>query len=177
MQLVNIQEIRNNENNPRIIKDYKFKQLVKSIKEFPEMLNIRPIVVDESMVVLGGNMRLKASREAGLTELPIIKITNLSEDQKKEFVIKDNVSFGDWDWDVLANEWDDSYLKDWGIDLWQQEDTEKFEPNLIPDTNYSDITKEEIQKQAQKLAIQMLKDNKGKECICPNCGEEFEIYE
>ena len=141
------------------------------------MLEIRPIVVNKDMIVLGGNMRLKAAKEAGLTELPILKIPNLSEDQKKEFIIKDNVSFGDWDWDVLANQWDDSYLKDWGIEVWQAEDADKFEPNLIPETTYSDITKEEIQKEAQKLAIQMLKQTKGKECICPSCGEEFEIYE
>jgi len=174
---VNIKHIVPNPTNPRIIRDFKFKKLVQSIKEFPQMLNIRPIVVDENMIVLGGNMRLKAAKEAGLTELPILKIPNLSEDQKKEFIIKDNVSFGDWDWDVLANQWDDSYLKDWGIEVWQAEDADKFEPNLIPETTYSDITKEEIQKEAQKLAIQMLKQTKGKECICPSCGEEFEIYE
>ena len=117
MQLVNIQEIRNNENNPRIIKDYKFKQLVKSIKEFPEMLKLRPIVVNSEMVVLGGNMRLKACREAGLNEVWILKADELTEQQQREFIVKDNVGFGEWDWDVLANEWDNQQLEDWGLDL------------------------------------------------------------
>jgi hypothetical protein len=117
MKLVNIQEIKNNEKNPRIIKDYKFKQLVKSIKEFPEMLKLRPIVVNSEMVVLGGNMRLKACREAGLKEVWILKADELTEEQQREFIVKDNVGFGEWDWDVLANEWDNQLLADWGIDL------------------------------------------------------------
>ena len=114
-QLVNVKDIVPNKTNPRVIRDFKFQKLVKSIKEFPEMLNLRPIVVDEDMVVLGGNMRLKAILEAGLTEVPIIKASNFTPAQKQEFIIKDNVSFGDWDWDVLANEWDTTALEDWGM--------------------------------------------------------------
>jgi len=117
MQKVNIQEVRLNEENPRYIKDHKFEKLVKSIKEFPQMLDLRPIVVNQDMVVLGGNMRLRACREAGLTEVPIIYADNLSEEQQKEFVIKDNSSFGEWDWDILANEWDTEQLIDWGMDI------------------------------------------------------------
>jgi DNA modification methylase len=127
MQLVNIQQIRNNENNPRIIKDYKFKQLVKSIKEFPEMLKLRPIVVNSEMVVLGGNMRLKACREAGLTEVWILKADELTEEQQREFIVKDNVGFGEWDWDVLANEWNNQQLEDWGLDLLPFEEEEVLE--------------------------------------------------
>jgi ParB-like chromosome segregation protein Spo0J len=123
MQLVNIQQIRNNDNNPRIIKDYKFKQLVKSIKEFPEMLKLRPIVVNSEMVVLGGNMRLKACKEAGLKEVWILKADELTEQQQREFIVKDNVGFGEWDWDVLANEWDNQQLEDWGLDLLPFEDS------------------------------------------------------
>jgi ParB-like chromosome segregation protein Spo0J len=123
MQLVNIQQIRNNEDNPRIIKDYKFKQLVKSIKEFPEMLKLRPIVVNSEMVVLGGNQRLKACREAGLTEVWILKADELTEQQQREFIVKDNVGFGEWDWDVLANEWNNQQLEDWGLDLLPFEDS------------------------------------------------------
>ena len=140
------------------------------------MANARPIVVNKEMVALGGNMRLKAMQEAGWTEVPV-KVVEWSEEKQREFIIKDNVSFGDWDWDVLANQWEDSHLKDWGIEVWQAEDADKFEPKLIPETTYSDMTKKESQKEAQKLAIQMLKQTKGKECICPSCGEEFEIYE
>ncbi len=114
---VKISEVKSNPNNPRIIKDDKFQKLVKSIKEFPEMLSIRPIVVNADMVVLGGNMRLKACKEAGIKELAIIKAEDLTEDQQKQFIIKDNVGFGEWDWEDLANNWDAEQLIDWGLDI------------------------------------------------------------
>ena len=110
-------ELRLNQDNPRVIKDEKFKKLVKSIKEFPQMLEIRPIVVNDEMVVLGGNMRLKACIDAGLKEVPIIKASSLTLEQQKEFIIKDNVGFGEWEWDVLANEWDVDKLTEWGLDI------------------------------------------------------------
>jgi ParB-like chromosome segregation protein Spo0J len=115
---VKISEVKLNPKNPRLIKDDKFRKLVKSIKEFPEMLNIRPIVVNKDMIILGGNMRYKASIEAGLKEIPII-VTDLNEKQQKEFLIKDNVSGGEWDWDILANEWNVDNLEDWGLNIWQ----------------------------------------------------------
>ena len=116
MQKVKIAEVKTNPNNPRLIKDDKFKKLVKSIKEFPQMLELRPIVVNDDMIVLGGNMRLKACKEAGLKEVPIIKASDLTDEQQKEFIVKDNVGFGEWDWDVLANEWDAVQLEEWGLD-------------------------------------------------------------
>jgi DNA modification methylase len=116
-EIVKIEKVLPNRSNPRIIKDDKFKKLVKSIQEFPEMLNLRPIVVDADMVVLGGNMRLKACKAAGLTEVPIVIADNLTPEQQAEFIIKDNVGFGEWDWDILANEWDAELLQDWGLDL------------------------------------------------------------
>ena len=116
-EIVKIQKIKPNQTNPRYIRDFKFQKLVKSIKEFPEMLNLRPIVVDENMVVLGGNMRLKAILEAGIQEVPVSIAEGLTEDQKQEFIIKDNVSYGDWDWDVLANQWDTQTLDDWGMTI------------------------------------------------------------
>ena len=116
---VKISEVKSNPNNPRIIKDDKFKKLVASIQELPQMLQLRPIVVNEDMVVLGGNMRLKACKEAGLKEVPIIKATDLSEEQQRAFIIKDNVGFGEWDWDALANEWDAELLTEWGLDVWK----------------------------------------------------------
>ena len=116
MQTVKITDVKVNPNNPRLIKDDKFKKLVQSVKDFPEMLKIRPIVVNQDMVILGGNMRYKACKEAGLKEVPII-ITDLTEEQQKEFLIKDNVSGGEWDWDILANEWNTDELQDWGLDL------------------------------------------------------------
>ena len=117
IEKVSIKAIKANPNNPRVIRDDKFKKLVKSINEFPEMLELRPIVVNDEMVVLGGNMRLKACKEAGLSEVAIIKASNLSEAQQAEFIIKDNVGFGEWDWDMLANEYNDQDLKDWGVDI------------------------------------------------------------
>lgn len=114
---VKISEVKLNPNNPRIIKDDKFAKLVRSIQELPEMLEIRPIVVNADMVILGGNMRLKACKEAGLKEVPIIVADNLTEEQQREFLIKDNVSGGEWDFEMLANEWDVEQLEDWGLDV------------------------------------------------------------
>jgi|TARA_R110001592_G_scaffold27824_1_gene103132 hypothetical protein len=123
---VNIKKIKSNEENPRVIKNNKFKQLVKSIQEFPEMLNIRPVVVNNEMIVLGGNMRLKACQEAGLKEIPVLKVEDLNEEQQREFIIKDNVGFGDWDWDILANTWNTDQLQDWGMDVWKGAEDEEF---------------------------------------------------
>jgi DNA modification methylase len=109
--------IKPNPNNPRIIKDDKFKKLVQSIKDFPQMLELRPIVIDENNIVLGGNMRLKACQELGLKDVPTIYAKDLTEEQKKEFIIKDNVGFGEWNWDDLANDWDETKLVEWGLDL------------------------------------------------------------
>ena len=117
IKVVNIAEVKETKNNPRFIKDPKFKLLVESIKKAPWMLKIRPIVVDETMTILGGNMRLKACKSAGLFEIPIHIETGLTEAQKREFIIKDNSGFGEWDWDILANEWDVKQLVDWGVDL------------------------------------------------------------
>lgn len=117
VQEVKISAIKNNPSNPRHIRDEKFAKLVQSIREFPEMLRLRPIVVNDDMIVLGGNMRLKACKEAGLKVVPIIKASDLTEDQQRQFIIKDNVGFGEWDWEMLANEWDADKLTEWGLDL------------------------------------------------------------
>ncbi len=121
MQIVKISEVKPNPKNPRIIKDGKFQKLVKSIQEFPDMLNKRPLIVftdvDGKYCVLGGNMRLKALNELKYTEIPVIIADEWTEEQKNEFLIKDNVGFGEWDWDSLANEWDAEKLDDWGLDL------------------------------------------------------------
>jgi DNA modification methylase len=117
IQVVKIKDIKSNPNNPRIIKDDKFHKLCESIKTFPKMLELRPIVVNEDMVVLGGNMRLKALKHLGLTEAPVIKASELTEDQQRQFIIKDNAGFGEWDWDMLANEWNVEELEQWGIDV------------------------------------------------------------
>ena len=119
MEIVNkkVSEIKLNPSNPRTIKDDKFNKLVQSIKDLPQMLDIRPIVVNKDMVILGGNMRFKACKEAGLKEVPIIIADNLTEEQEREFLIKDNVSGGEWDFEILANVWDVEQLSDWGLDV------------------------------------------------------------
>ena len=115
--LEKITKVKSNPNNPRLIKDDKFHKLVNSIKEFPKMLEIRPIVVNEEMIVLGGNMRLKACKEAGLKEVPVIKASDLTEEEQRQFIIKDNVSGGEWDWEMLANDWNVEQLDNWGLDV------------------------------------------------------------
>ena len=122
MKKIDISKLKANPNNPRTINKSKFERLKNSIKEFPKMLELRPIIVDENFVVLGGNMRLKALKELGIKETFYIQQKDLTEDQKKQFIIKDNASFGDWDWDILANEWSSKKLKDWGIDVWQPDE-------------------------------------------------------
>lgn len=135
----NIKLVKENKTNPRYINSTKFKKLVKSIKEFPEMLQKRPIIVDENMVVLGGNMRLKACKSAGLFDVYIHKVLNWSEEQKKEFIIKDNLGFGEWDWDILANDWSEVKLNEWGLQVWQTE------TDVDIDDLYIDVTKDNEQ--------------------------------
>ena len=117
IQKIKVSEIRPNPNNPRVIKDDKFKKLLKSITDFPQMLELRPIVVNDDMIALGGNMRLKALEHLGIEETYIIKAKDLTDKQEQEFIIKDNVGYGEWDWDQLANEWDVEDLDDWGLDI------------------------------------------------------------
>lgn len=137
-----IEDIRPNPSNPRYITDDKFKKLVESIRSFPQMLELRPLVIDENNVVLGGNMRLRACIEAGLTDVPVKQVMNFTKEQKEEFIIKDNSSYGSWDWDLLGNEWDNLPLEDWGLDLPTMEEKEVKEP----------------------------KDNSKEGKECPNCG-------
>ena len=117
-----IELIKPNKDNPRVIRGNKFDKLVNSIKEFPEMLKLRPIVIDEDNIILGGNMRYKACIEAGLKDIPVKVAKGLTEAQKKEFIIKDNVGFGEWDWNLLANDWNEKQIEEWGLDVWQPEE-------------------------------------------------------
>ena len=142
-QYLKISKVLPNPENPRVIKDHKYKALVKSIKEFPKMLEIRPIVVNSDMIILGGNMRLRACQEAGLKDIPVIIAKELTESEQREFTIKDNVSFGEWDWDALANDWDDSELNDWGLDVWKK--AEEIDYSILNgddlSSDLSDMTK------------------------------------
>tara|TARA_R100001443_G_C3332326_1_gene172590 strand:+ start:247 stop:825 length:579 start_codon:yes stop_codon:yes gene_type:complete len=139
---IQISKIKSNPSNPRSISKEKFNKLVNSIKEFPKMLELRPLVVDENFVVLGGNMRLKALKELGIKEAPYIQEKDLTEEQKKQFIIKDNVGFGNWDYDILANEWDENILNDWGLDLWQPDE----------DADYSLLDAEDIDSDVENMA-------------------------
>ena len=160
---VKISEIKTNPKNPRLIKDDKFKKLVKSIQEFPQMLELRPIVVDENNIVLGGNMRLKACLEVGLKEVYIVKAEDLTEQQKDEFIVKDNVGFGEWDWDILANEWDTDKLQDWGLNIPiynevdyseknQEIDVDTYEDEMIIKLKYSEDDYNLVREQLSKIA-------------------------
>jgi len=130
---VHISKIKENKKNPRVIKGYKFEKLVKSIKDFPKMMELRPIIVNDQNIILGGNMRYKAAVEAGLNEVFIVQAKNLTPKQQEEFIIKDNSSFGEWDWDILANEWEIKELSDWGLDLPKIYFDEDKEPEIDKD--------------------------------------------
>ena len=171
-----VKDIKQNHNNPRVIKDDKFHKLVHSIKEFPQMMELRPIIINDENIVLGGNMRLAALKELGYKDIPdewVKKASDLTPEQEKEFIIKDNVGYGTWDYDVLANEWDVDILVNWNVEIPNY--NVNFTPNINPDIKYTNITQEEIQKEEERLAKQMSGITKQRECICPNCGTEFSI--
>tara|TARA_R110001599_G_scaffold225116_1_gene424280 strand:+ start:2493 stop:3227 length:735 start_codon:yes stop_codon:yes gene_type:complete len=171
-EIIKLYKIKNNPDNPRLIKDDKFHKLVKSIKEFPEMLKIRPIVVNEDLIVLGGNMRLKACKEAGLKEVHIIKASEFTAKQQREFIVKDNVGFGEWDWDMIANEWDSEQLDDWGLDLPLGFETKEelneyskkikspiYEPNFIKPEIHDLVTIEKTKELINKIKKSNVKED------------------
>ena len=135
IEKISIAKIFSNPVNPRTIKEDKFRKLVNSIEEFPEMLKLRPIVVNNEYGILGGNMRYNACKELGLKDVWIIKADNLTEKQMEQFVIKDNVGFGEWDWDILANTWKPEELKEWGLDVWQPE--QELDYSILDDEDLS----------------------------------------
>ena len=144
--LVAISKIKPNPKNPRTIKDERFEKLKKSIDDFPDMLNKRPLVcftdTDGKYVVLGGNMRLKAAKDLGLKELPIILADEWTEEQKAEFLIKDNVGFGEWEWQQLATDWDNQKLEEWGLEV----------PEFAPVVDYSILDGEDVSDQLNEMA-------------------------
>lgn len=157
-ELIKISKIKNNPDNPRVIKNDKFKKLVNSIKEFPEMLEIRPIVVNAELMVLGGNMRLKACKEAGLKEVYIVKADQLTEEQQKEFIVKDNASFGAWDFEMLANQWEDlEKMENWGVEVsLSKADVEELKsPNNIDTDN---IFATELDRESNYIVLKFDRD-------------------
>ena len=149
---IKVSKLRPNEKNPRTIKEAKFKKLVKSIKDFPEMLDLRPIIVDENMTILGGNMRYRACVEAGLQEVPVKIAKGLTAEQKEEFIVKDNVGFGEWEWDILANEWDNVKLGEWGMDVWQPEESVDY--SVLEDIDFGGTLEEKTERVKRAILIE-----------------------
>lgn len=172
IKVVKINDIKIHPNNPRIIKDAKYKKLVKSLTDFPEMLHARPIVVNQEGLILGGNMRYKAAKELGYKEIPVIYTSGWTIEQQDEFMIKDNTNAGEFDWDTLANAWDTASLKEWDVIQWEVPD---YQPVLEPQTNHKDVTDNDILKKAQELADKFIQESKHAEVICPACGNEFKV--
>lgn len=172
-KIVKIDTLKLHRNNPRSIKTDKYIKLKESIQKFPEMLNLRPLVINENNEVLGGNMRLLACKELGYLEIPIIEAFGLTLEQQKEFIIKDNISFGEWDFDILANTWESEHLVDWGMDLPTYDNA--YIPIYDPIINTDDITQQQIETKAKELAEQMVKSQKTQEVMCPTCGYEFKV--
>lgn len=143
IEKVKINSIRENNENPRYIKEDKFKKLVKSINDFPEMLRIRPVVVNKDNIILGGNMRYKAAKELGLDEIYILRAEELTEEQQAEFIIKDNLGYGEWDWDLVANIWDLQTLSDWGMDIPDALESEQKQDEAYED-NYEEPEELEV---------------------------------
>lgn len=145
MMLAKITKLKGNPSNPRVLRDDKFAKLKKSIEEFPDMLNKRPIVAvtdkDGKLMVLGGNMRLRACQELGLKEVPVILADDWTEEQRREFIVKDNVGYGEWDWDALANEWKAEDLDAWGLDV----------PSFATPPDYSILDDEDVQGQLDEM--------------------------
>lgn len=154
---VALTKLKNNPKNPRVIRDEKFNKLKKSIEDFPDMLEKRPLVVftdkDGKFVVLGGNMRLKAAKELGIKELPVILADEWTEEQKAQFLIKDNVNFGEWNHEELANEWDAIQLQEWGLDLPVNLETEDIDYSILDEDDLGDKLQE--MQDGVKKAIQI----------------------
>ena len=157
IEKVSISSIKENAANPRTINKHKFQKLVNSVKEFPEMLSLRPIIVDKDNVILGGNMRYKACKELGLKEVYIIQAADLDDKQAQEFIVKDNVGFGEWDWDILANEWDRESLEDWGLEGFPFEDVKEIEEEYTLEDNISLKVVLETEEQKDNLAEELKK--------------------
>ena len=153
--MIKINTIKSNPNNPRVIKDEKFEKLKKSISEFPKMMELRPMVINQDNIVLGGNMRLKALKELGYKEVPdewVKQASDLTEEETRRFIIADNVGFGDHDWEMLANEWNAEELEEWGLDGFPFEDTVELSDEFGEDFSLSDGDKSPFQQMTFTLA-------------------------
>lgn len=154
--MIKLSALKPNPNNPRIIKDGKFKKLVASIKDFPKMMALRPMVVDENNIILGGNMRLKALQELGYKEIPdewVKGAKELTPDEISRFIIVDNVGYGEHDWAMLANEWDTEDLTEWGLEIpnFKTADEQKYSPEYSDDSAWFLNIRCNDERECQKL--------------------------
>lgn len=155
-----IYRVKPNPDNPRVIRDEQFEKLVKSLKDFPDMASVRPIVINQDNIVLGGNMRLRAMKDAGWSDIPVIQV-NWDANRQAEFIIKDNLGFGEWDWDALANDWDAEELNEWGLSVWQSEEASVEEQSQDVEANSGNsliiqFNSEEEAQRAHSLIAQSL---------------------
>lgn len=152
--MIQLKNIKKNPNNPRKINEAKFAKLLNSIKEFPKMMALRPIIVNDDNIVLGGNMRLKALEELGYKEVPkewVKKASDLTDEEARRFIISDNVGYGEWDWELLNVEWDTEQLSDWGLDAFE------YEP---------------FNEDIDDFFVEHEHEHKEKELLCPHCGRD-----
>lgn len=189
IQYLDVSMLKENLENPRTINKEKFDDLVKSVKEFPEMLSLRPIVVDTDMIIIGGNMRHKAYSSLGYEKIPVIvyseeyhkksKSSKTYNEARNEFIIKDNVGSGQWDWDILANEWTASELNEWGLGVWENkiDNDKEFKPVLFPQQSDKMVTEDDIEKASNNLGSNFNKGTTRKyiETMCSECGHEFNV--
>lgn len=174
---IDINLIIENKSNPRTIREAKLNKLIKSIEALPQMLEARPIVVNKEMVVLGGNMRLMACKKLGLEKVWVVVADNLTPEQEKEFIIRDNVNHGEWDWEALANEWEAENLNDWGMDVWIPDHEAEFKPVIHPTTKPFVVSEDDFERAQTSFGSDVSKGNT-KElvgCTCPNCSYEFNV--
>lgn len=168
---VAVGEIKPHPKNPRIIRDTKFKDLKKSIQDAPWMLDLRPIVVNDKMEILGGSMRYRAIVDLGWTEVPIIIAGGLTEKQEDEFIIKDNNHAGEWDFDIIANQWEMESLADWGFHVPDM----TFTPTYSPQASSRSVTEADIKKESEKMEKGFNISQTTIDVLCPQCGHEFHI--
>lgn len=170
-----LKDLKLNEGNPRRTNVAKFDKLVQSISEFPKMMKLRPIIIDENNVVIGGNMRVMALQKMGYDEIPdewVRKAKDLTDEERERFVIVDNATFADWDWEVIINDWETDAVKEWGLEV--PNFTSEFAPETSPEQSRRTVTDEDIEKAKGNLAP-VSKNENARKVVCPHCFQEFEI--
>lgn len=172
---MDISKLKQNPENPRTISEADLKRLVKSVESFQEMLKVRPIVVNTDLMILGGNMRYLACKELGIEKVPV-HIVDWDEEKQKDFIIRDNLHFSAWDYELLADEWNKEDLKDWGVDIKIGDESEDFEPEFNPDIEDVEVTDKDIKEAEERVKKEpKKKEDNLLECECPECNKSFKF--